>query len=120
MTPGSQPRSSWRSFATTMPGAPARDGLRSMGAPPSTSAGLWLRDGAARAGEAQRRANDRLWRRTDLVKAYANRELRPVEVMLLLRYTEALSGVVMELGCGAGRFTGYLAEVAKEAHGVDI
>jgi SAM-dependent methyltransferase len=83
------------------------------------------RDGGAAAGasahdDAQRRANDDLWRRTDLVKAYATRDLRPVEVMLLVRYREALSGRVLELGCGAGRLTGYLAELASAAHGVDI
>lgn len=75
---------------------------------------------AADRDDAQRRANDRLWSRTDLVKAYATRELRPVEVMLLVRYREALSGRVLELGCGAGRLTGYLAEFASSAHGIDI
>jgi SAM-dependent methyltransferase len=70
--------------------------------------------------EAQRRANDGLWGRTDLVRAYATRRLRPVEVMLLVRYREALSGRVLELGCGAGRLTGYLAELATAAHGLDI
>lgn len=71
-------------------------------------------------GDAQRRVNDKLWSRTDLVAAYATRDLRPVEVMLLVRYREALSGRVLELGCGAGRLTGYLAELASVAHGVDI
>jgi len=68
----------------------------------------------------QRRANDELWSRRDLVKAYATRDLRPVEVMLLVRYREALSGRVLELGCGAGRLTGYLAEIASTAHGIDV
>lgn len=40
--------------------------------------------------------------------------------MLLVRYREALSGRVLELGCGAGRVTGYLAEIASAAHGIDI
>jgi SAM-dependent methyltransferase len=70
--------------------------------------------------DAQRRVNDKLWRRTDLLGAYATRELRPVEVMLLVRYREALSARVLELGCGAGRLTGYLAELASVAHGIDI
>lgn len=70
--------------------------------------------------DAQRRANDRLWRRKGLVKAYATRVLRPVEVILLVRYREALSGRVLELGCGAGRVTGYLGEIAHAAVGMDI
>lgn len=71
-------------------------------------------------GDEQRRANDRLWRRGHLVKAYANRVLRPVEVLLLVRYREALSGSVLELGCGAGRLTGYLIEIANAVHGIDL
>lgn len=70
--------------------------------------------------DAQRRANERLWRRKGLVEAYATRALRPVEVMLLVRYRAELSGRVVELGCGAGRLTGYLAEIAATANGVDI
>ena len=60
-------------------------------------------------GDAQREANDQLWGRKGLVQAYATRELRPVEVLLLVRYQAALSGRVLELGCGAGRLTGYLS-----------
>ena len=80
------------------------------------------RSGATRAsdGDGQRLANDRLWERGDLVTAYANRVLRPVEVLLLIRYREALSGEVLELGCGAGRVTGYLIEVAKAVRGIDL
>lgn len=70
--------------------------------------------------DVQRRANEGLWNRTDLVKEYATRDLRPVEVMLLIRYREALSGRVLELGCGAGRLTGYIAELASATHGVDV
>jgi SAM-dependent methyltransferase len=75
-------------------------------------------DGAG--GDAQRRANDRLWGRRGLVHAYATRVLRPVEVILLVRYRDELSGRVVELGCGAGRLTGYLGEIAATAHGIDI
>jgi SAM-dependent methyltransferase len=71
-------------------------------------------------GDAQREANDQLWGRKGLVQAYATRELRPVEVLLLVRYQAALSGRVLELGCGAGRLTGYLSEIATGAHGIDI
>jgi SAM-dependent methyltransferase len=75
---------------------------------------------AGHSQDAQSRANDKLWARPDLVKAYATRVLRPVEVMLLVRYREELSGRVLELGCGAGRLTGYLGEIASSAHGLDI
>jgi len=68
----------------------------------------------------QRQANDSLWLRPDLVKAYANRILRPVEVLLLLRCRKALSGAVLELGCGAGRLTGYLIEVAEDVQAIDL
>jgi SAM-dependent methyltransferase len=54
------------------------------------------------------------------VRAYANRQLRPVEVLLLVRHRDELSGRVLELGCGAGRITGYLAEISSEAYGIDI
>jgi SAM-dependent methyltransferase len=74
---------------------------------------------AARADE-QRQANDSLWLRPDLVKAYANRVLRPVEVLLLLRCRDVLSGAVLELGCGAGRVTGYLVEIARYVQGIDL
>lgn len=69
---------------------------------------------------AQRRVNDRLWARKSLVKRYANRTLRPVEAMLFARYATELSGRVLELGCGAGRLTGYLADIAATVHGIDI
>jgi SAM-dependent methyltransferase len=70
----------------------------------------------------QYRANTALWRGRgrSLVSAYANRDLRPVEVLLLVRYREALSRRVLELGCGAGRLTGYLVEIASSVVGIDI
>jgi len=73
-----------------------------------------------RSADEQRRANDRLWARTGLVGTYANRTLRPVEVILMVRYRDDLSGRVLELGCGGGRVTGYLAEIAASTHGIDI
>jgi SAM-dependent methyltransferase len=71
-------------------------------------------------GDAQTRANTRMWARTDLVGAYNNRDLRAAEVIVLLRYREGLSGRVLELGCGAGRLSGFLAEVAREVHAIDV
>jgi SAM-dependent methyltransferase len=70
--------------------------------------------------DAQRSANDHLWGRRGLVHSYATRELRPAEVLLLVRYREQLTGRVLELGCGAGRLTGYLGDIAADAHGIDI
>lgn len=75
---------------------------------------------AAPCGDIQTQANARMWARSDLVKKYATRNLRPAEVMLLVRYREAFAGRVLELGCGAGRLTGYLAELADALHAVDI
>jgi SAM-dependent methyltransferase len=69
----------------------------------------------------QHRANDQLWRSGErrLVAAYANRVLRPAEVLLLVRHREALSGRVLERGCWAGRLTGYL-DIARAIVGIDI
>jgi hypothetical protein len=36
--------------------------------------------------------NESVWARRNLVKKYANRTLRPAEVILLVRYREAFSG----------------------------
>lgn len=69
---------------------------------------------------AQARANAALWEPGGLVDAYASRELRPVEVMILVRYRDDFSGRVLELGCGAGRLTGYLAALARETHALDV
>jgi SAM-dependent methyltransferase len=60
------------------------------------------------------------WARGRFVREYAHRVLRPVEVVLLVRYREDLSGRVLELGCGAGRITGYLVQLAREAYGIDL
>jgi SAM-dependent methyltransferase len=54
------------------------------------------------------------------VRQYAGRTLRPVEVMMLVRHREDFAGTVLELGCGGGRITGYLVELAAQAHGLDL
>ena len=64
--------------------------------------------------------NDAVWQRRGLVAEYASRTLRPPEVLLIARYRDALAGRVLELGCGAGRVTGYLAELGREVVGVDV
>src|SRR5919201_3746705 len=68
----------------------------------------------------QAQLNADFWARGDHVGFYAHRELRPVEAVLLRRYRDALSGAVLELGCGAGRLTGYVIEIAAKTHGIDI
>ncbi len=62
--------------------------------------------------------NEELWAQ-DHVARYANRWLQPAEVVLLARYHDALSGRVLEAGCGAGRILGYLVALGGEVHGVD-
>lgn len=66
------------------------------------------------------RINPAYWTRGEDVAFYDNRVLRPVEVVLLVQHRDALRGRVLELGSGAGRLTGYLAEVATELHATDV
>jgi SAM-dependent methyltransferase len=65
-------------------------------------------------------AGVQVWRRGNFLGEYDNRQLRPVEALLFVRYRDELSGRVIELGSGAGRVTGYLGQIAREAHGLDI
>jgi SAM-dependent methyltransferase len=65
-------------------------------------------------------ANASYYESTDLVEAYSRLGLRPVEALLLDRYRDALTGRVLEVGCGSGRLTRPLLAVAGEVHGIDI
>jgi SAM-dependent methyltransferase len=68
----------------------------------------------------QRRANDGVWSGGKQVATYASRDLRPVEVVILVRFRDELTGRILELGCGAGRLTGYICEIAASVHGIDL
>jgi SAM-dependent methyltransferase len=68
----------------------------------------------------QLQVNASAWERGDHVAEYANRKLLPVEVVILVRYREVLSRRTLEVGCGAGRILGYVAQLGGEAHGIDI
>ena len=68
----------------------------------------------------QAQLNAEFWAGGEQLGFYAQRELRRVELVLLRRYRGALSGTVLELGCGAGRLTGYVIETAAKVHGIDI
>jgi SAM-dependent methyltransferase len=63
--------------------------------------------------------NERIWLRAPTLR-YEGRGLRPVVADLLLRHREALSGRVLDAGCGAGRLLGYMLALGGEVHGVDI
>ena len=39
---------------------------------------------------------------------------------MLLRYHQRLTGRVLEIGCGAGRLTGYLAELTSDLEAFDV
>ncbi|MGH2868981.1 MAG: class I SAM-dependent methyltransferase, partial [Solirubrobacteraceae bacterium] len=60
------------------------------------------------------------WRHGGQVSIYANRTLAPVEVVILVRYRESVSGRVLELGCGGGRVLGYLVALGGQVHGIDL
>src|SRR5581483_567018 len=64
--------------------------------------------------------NARAWAGGDYVTEYANRNLLPVEITLLIRHRDALAGRTLEIGCGGGRILGYLLEFGGEAHGIDF
>jgi SAM-dependent methyltransferase len=64
--------------------------------------------------------NAGVWAHGDFLKDYAWKDLRPAEVRLFELHGEQLTGRVLELGCGAGRVTGHLIEIARSVHGVDL
>jgi SAM-dependent methyltransferase len=77
-------------------------------------------NGADSPGPAVEPLNVETWRRANLAHAYGGRELRPAEVLLMVRFREHFAGRVLELGCGGGRLTGYLTALAREVWAIDI
>lgn len=76
--------------------------------------------GASSGKGAQARVNAEAWTGRDLLAAYSGRTLRAPEISLLIRYRDALAGRVLELGCGGGRISGYLIDIADQFYGLDI
>lgn len=66
------------------------------------------------------RVNARFWAKAHLVPAYEQRNLRPAEATIMLSHRDDFSGRVLEIGCGAGRLTGYLQTAGSETFGIDI
>jgi SAM-dependent methyltransferase len=71
-------------------------------------------------GDDLAQTNNAVWERGSFVASYAHRTLNPVEVLMLVRHREEFSKRVLELGCGAGRITGYLVDIAEHATGLDL
>jgi SAM-dependent methyltransferase len=70
--------------------------------------------------DVQMRTNMSVWRQGNFVKHYASRVLRPAEIMILICHRELFAGRVLEIGCGAGRLTGYLIELGQHVQGIDV
>jgi SAM-dependent methyltransferase len=68
----------------------------------------------------QAQVNRDSWAHPKLVADYAHRRLLPVESTIISRHRDQLSGRILELGCGAGRLTGYLIDIAEVVHGIDL
>jgi len=69
---------------------------------------------------AQAELNAGVWRTGRYLTEYDRAHLEPAEALLLARYRDDLSGRVLDVGCGAGRFLNYLVALGAEAHGLDI
>jgi SAM-dependent methyltransferase len=73
------------------------------------------------AGDAkQAEVNAHLWSSGRYLSDYAHTALQPAEALILARYREALTGRVLDVGCGAGRILAYLVALDADAVGIDI
>jgi SAM-dependent methyltransferase len=68
----------------------------------------------------QAEVNARLWSSGRYLSDYAHSALQPAEALILARYREALTGRVLDVGCGAGRILAYLVSLDADAVGMDI
>jgi SAM-dependent methyltransferase len=64
--------------------------------------------------------NATTWARNNFVRSYTGTNLSEAEEHILETHRDALRGRVLELGCGAGRVTGYLIEHSDRVHAIDI
>jgi len=64
--------------------------------------------------------NAEVWSQGTFVEDYTGTALKQAEEVLIERHRRQLGGRVLELGCGAGRATGHLIEIAAHVHGLDI
>jgi SAM-dependent methyltransferase len=72
------------------------------------------------ARRAQAEINAKVWSSGRFLASYDSDSLQPSEALLLARYREALTGRVLDAGCGAGRILSYLVMLGADAHGIDI
>jgi SAM-dependent methyltransferase len=70
-------------------------------------------------GAARRAMMDRLRRGADL-EDWTGTWTRGAEHEVLSKYSDALTGRVLEFGMGGGRMTRHLIEIAETLHGIDI
>jgi SAM-dependent methyltransferase len=65
--------------------------------------------------------NQRNYENPALVRQYVTGTLRPAEVVMFVKYRDEIVGRrVIDLGCGAGRVTGYLARWTPHVVGIDF
>ena len=64
--------------------------------------------------------NTDAWSTGDYVREYSETDIKPEEAILVARHREALSGPVLDLGCGAGRLTRVLTALSDEVHAIDV
>lgn len=76
--------------------------------------------GDARSETHQAKVNARLWSSGRFLSDYGHNGLQPAEALILARYREALTGRVLDVGCGAGRILAYLVSLDADAVGIDI